>query len=157
MGANYENPKSVPCSEILNSGSRLSAREDFLSRTISVLRGVWSKLNYIRELRRPDGTYEHWGLDKTHGELETNKAIAHVHSDLYLQLLRTPLQELLAQLELSAKDSDCSPRQLAWQLYQYQRKITPKELRGGPPEHLRSVLITTDLLTRCSEKRTSSS
>jgi hypothetical protein len=37
--------------------------------------------------------------------------IADVHSELYLQILRTPLPELFEQLEMSAEDADCSASQ----------------------------------------------
>lgn len=121
---------------------------------MSVLQGVWSKLNYLRELRDSDGRYRHWGLATIHGEEATDKMIADVHSDLYLQVLRTPLPELFEQLELSAEDAVCSARQLAEQLYKQRQCITPTELRGGAPEHLRSVLLINALLSKYSAGKT---
>jgi hypothetical protein len=153
MDGNYEKPKVVPCSEILNSGPRLSAFEDFMQRTMSVLQGVWSKLNYIRELRESGSTYEHWGLAQLHGKRAAGEVIGDIHSELYLQLLRTPLPDLLEQLKMSAEDCDCSPSQLAEKLDQQREKITPKDLRGGAPEHLESVLITTRFLAKNSKPR----
>jgi hypothetical protein len=150
MGGNYEKDKSVTRSENLNFNRRLSPFEDFMKRTMSVLQGVWSKLNYIRELRSSDGRYSHWGLAQTHGEDATNTMLADVHSELYLQALRTPLSELFEQLELSAEDADCSSAQLVEQLYKERPRLTPCDLRGGSPEHLRSVLLSTDLLSKYS-------
>ena len=98
MGSNYEKDKSVTRSENLNFNRRLSPFEDFMKRTMSVLQGVWSKLNYIRELRSSDGRYSHWGLVRSHGEDATNTMLADVHSELYLQVLRTPLSELFEHL-----------------------------------------------------------
>lgn len=152
MDQNCQNGKSVTRSEILNFNPRLSAFEDFMQRTLNVLQGIWSKLNYIRELRRPDGTYEHWGLTQVHGEEATREMIADVHSELYLQLLRTPAQELLEQLQLSAEDAACSASQLAEQLNQSRRQITPQDLRGGAPQHLKAVLLVTDLLSKPSHR-----
>lgn len=150
MDGNYEKRKSVTCSENLNFNRRLSPFEDFMKRTMSVLQGIWSKLNYIRELRSSDGRYSHWGLARTHGEDATNTMLADVHSELYLQVLRTPLSELFEQLELSAEDAECSGAQLAAQLYRERRSLTPCDLRGGSPEHLRSVLLITELLNKYS-------
>ena len=153
MHEDYQKGKSVGCSEILNFNPRLTAFEDFMLRTMDVLQGVWSKLNYIRELRAPDGSYEHWGLARIHGEETTHAMIADVHSELYLQLLRTPLPELLEQLHLSADDADCSAAQLARQLRESTGKITPQDLRGGAPEHLKAVLLIADLLSKHSQAR----
>ena len=153
MGSNYEKDKSVTRSENLNFNRRLSPFEDFMKRTMSVLQGVWSKLNYIRELRSSDGRYSHWGLVRSHGEDATNTMLADVHSELYLQVLRTPLSELFEQLELSAEDTDCSSARLAEQLYKEGPRLTPCDLRGGSPEHLRSVLLITDLLSKYSSAR----
>ena len=155
MSRNYEKRKSVTRSENLNFNRRLSAFEDFMKQTISVLQGVWSKLNYIRELRSSEGRYLHWGLAQTHGEDATEKMLADVHSELYLQLLRTPLTELLEQLEMSAEDAGCSGGQLAEQLYRERRRLTPSDMRGGSPEHLRSVLLITDLLSKHRRKGSS--
>ena len=151
MDENYDKPKTVRCSGNLNFEPRVSAFEDFMHRTMNVLQGVWSKLNYIRELRDGEGKYKHWGLAQVHGEDATQKAIADTHSALYLQLLSTPLPELFEQLALSADDADCSSRELAEQLYQERRRITPDDLRGGAPEHLKSVLLITDLLSKYSK------
>ena len=61
MDASYGKVKVVPIAEIVNFGARLSAFEDFMKRTVTVLQSVWSRLNYMRELSRADGTYTHWG------------------------------------------------------------------------------------------------
>ena len=144
----YENLKSVPRSEILNSGARLSAREDFMERTLAVLRGVWGKLNYLRQLRGAKGTYEHWGLVQVHGEHAASQAMADVHSELYLEVLRTPLPDLLQQLELSAEDLNCLASDIAEALENDQQKMLPANLVGGPPRHLEAVLTSISLLTK---------
>ena len=148
MGGNPEDRKSVTCSGNLNIKRSSSAFEDFMKRTLNGLHGVWSKLNYIRELRDSDGRYKHWGLARTYSEEATNEMIADVHSELYLQILRTPLPELFEQLEMSAEDADCSASQLAEQLLKQKQRITPSDMRGGAPEHMRSVLLIHDLLSK---------
>src|SRR5205823_14780087 len=100
MGSNYEKDKSVTRSEDLNLKRRLSPFEDFMKRTMSVLQGVWSKLNYIRELRSSDGRYSHWELVRSDGEDATNTMRGDVDYKGSLQDLRTPLSVLLGHLEL---------------------------------------------------------
>jgi hypothetical protein len=151
MDRNYNKTKTVTCSGNLKKKPRLSAFEDFARRTLNVLHGVWSKLNYIRELRGDEGRYNHWGLTRIHGEAEVHKAVADVHSELYLQLLRTPLPELLEQLRLSAEDSHCSVRELIGHLNKEGHRLIPDDVRGGSPQHLQSVLQVTDLLVRYSK------
>lgn len=146
MDSSYANDETVPCSEILNSGARLSAREDFVRRTLSGVRGIWSRLNYIRQLRGRGGTYEHWGLKQVHGEHLAVRAIADVHSELYLELLRTPLPQLMEQLELQTENSEYSGKDLAHALKEQQQKILPANLCGGAPKHLHSVLTSISLL-----------
>ena len=153
MSGNPEDRKSVTCSGNLSIKRSLSAFEDFMKRTLSDLHGVWSKLNYIRELRESDGRYKHWGLARNYGEEVTNEMIADVHSELYLQILRTPLPELFEQLEMSAEDADCSGSQLAEQLLKQKQRITPSNMRGGAPEHMRSVLLIHDLLSKDRVKK----
>lgn len=153
MSGNPEDRKSVTRSGNLNNKSRLSAFEDFVQRSLSDLHGVWSKLNYIRELRESDGRYKHWGLARTYGEEVTNDMIGDVHSELYLQLLQTPLPELFEQLEMSAEDADCTASQLAEQLLNQKQRITPTDIRGGAPEHMRSVLLIHHLLSKESARK----
>ena len=145
------NRKSVTCSEILNPTARMSVFQDFMTRTVTLLNGVWSRLNYIRELKKPDGTYEHWGLSKIYGERTANDAIADIHSELYLQLLRTPLSELHEQLDLGAQDADCLPRELIDHLVQQRTSLVPRDRRGGEPAHFKSVLVINRLLNRHSK------
>lgn len=147
MDGDDKNLKTVTCSEILNPSARMSVFQDFMKRTLNLLNGVWSRLNYIRELKTPDGSYEHWGLSKIYGERAAHDAIADIHSELYLQLLRTPLQELHEQLSLAAEDANCSRRELIDQLLQQRKRIMPADLRGGEPEHFRSVLVINRLLS----------
>lgn len=148
---NYGMEKTVRCSGNLNSRGRLSVFADFM-QSLNVLNGVWSRLNYIRELREVDGKYRHWGLAQTHGEVETNRAIAEVHSELHLQLLRSPLQEVFEQLPLGADEAGCSSLQLAEQLCEERERLMPDDLRGGSPKHFDAVLKVTKMLAKRSKK-----
>ena len=129
----------------------MSAFGDFM-QSLNVLNGVWSKLNYVRELRGEDGKYRHWGLGQIHGEEETDRAIAEVHSELHLQLLRSPLPEIFEQLPLGAEDAGCSSLQLAEQMCKEKARITPGDVRGGSPKHFDAVLAITRMLAKQSKK-----
>jgi hypothetical protein len=71
-----------------------------------------------------------------------------VHSELYLEVLRTPIAELLRQLELSAEDLKCSTNEIAGVLQNEQQKMLPANFVGGAPEHLKAVLTSISLLTQ---------
>lgn len=148
MGANYEKLKTVSRSEIVNSTARLSPLQDFMQRTMSSIQGVWAKLNYIRELRRDDGGYEHWGFSQIHGEAACQQTIADVHSELALELLRTPIPELSEEVKTCAENIGTSDMQLAEGLYRDERRLTPRDLRGGSRKHIHSVLLAARLLSR---------
>ena len=52
MPTMYGKVEVVPIAELVNSAARVSAVEDFMKRTMMVPQGMWSGLNYMRELRR---------------------------------------------------------------------------------------------------------
>lgn len=143
--------KNVRCSGNLNSRRRLSAFADFM-QSLNVLNGIWSRLNYVRELRETDGRYRHWGLAQSHGEEKTDRAIAEAHSELHLQFLRSPLQEVFEQLSLGAEDAECSSLQLAESMCKEKERIRPEDLRGGSPKHFYAVLEITRMLAEHSKR-----
>lgn len=148
MDTNCEKLKMVSGSEIVNSTARLSPLQDFVQRTMSSLQGVWAKLNYIRELRRDDGSYEHWGFSRVHGEAACQQTIADAHSELALELLRTPMPELSEQVKASADILGASITELAEGSYRDEQRLIPKDLRGGSRKHIHSVLLAARFLSR---------
>ncbi len=121
-----------------------SAQDDFRQRTLGSLPGLWARLRYLAGLRRPAGSYRHWGMSRTFGPETTQRAVGAAHSALFLQLLRTPLRRL--QAEFIAEDSS-SPELLDWSLY------VPQDLEGGSVEHFNSVVSALTALTEA--RRTS--
>lgn len=103
-----------------------SAYEDFCARTLTPLSGVWTKLRYVAELRAPEGDYRHWGLARTFGDDASQRALAQAHSELFLEILRTPLRHLA--------DGFSAPERPDWSSY------LPAHLEGGAPEHFNSVV-----------------
>ncbi len=103
-----------------------SAYEDFSARTLSALTGAWQRLQYLAELRAPDGRYRHWGMARTFGDDAAQRTLAQVHTELFLEILRMPLRRLAGEY---------SAAELAqWSSY------LPENLEGGVPEHLSSIV-----------------
>jgi hypothetical protein len=116
----------------------LSAYEDFVLRTLSALAGKGEKLAYIASLRR-GSTYSHWGLARTHGESETNIAIARAHTEAWLELLRTPIAELAA-----GKNERLVTCESTWH---------PEDLGGASIRHFNSVVAAMSALSRKQHDR----
>jgi hypothetical protein len=116
----------------------LSALEDFVVKTLGALSGPLSRLAYIGSLRRSGGQYEHWGLERAYGDTAAAAAISDAHTQVWLQVLRTPLRKLAAEAEASASgitaaDVECWRNQPA--------ALTPSNPGGGSPRHFHSILL----------------
>jgi hypothetical protein len=142
-----ERPERLPISEIVTKTARLSPFEDFRKRTLAAIDGVWARLLYVSRLRSKDGRYEHWGHNRTHGELNSQEALGQAHSELYLQVLRMPLRDLMNDL-----GSD-SPGEGAKDL---SAVMIPANLRGGSPRHFNSVALAVELLDAARQASTHS-
>ncbi len=103
-----------------------SAYDDFCARTLSALAGAWQRLQYLAELRAPDGHYQHWGMARTFGDAAAQRTLAQVHSELFLEILRMPLRRLADQYS-AAEIAACS-------------SYLPENLQGGSPEHFSSIV-----------------
>jgi hypothetical protein len=131
--------KSVPSSQIVTSGARLSPYEDFKLRSLPALRGLWSKLLYIAKLRSSEGKYEHWGHIRVHGEERSQEALAQIHSELYVELLRTPLRELIPE-DVTGLE------QITREISVAGDKLIPADERGGSARQLNSIVLAVQLL-----------
>ena len=76
--------------------SLLSAYTDFVATTLDALPGPWARLAYVAGLRSGDA-YRHWGMERAHGEAESQAAMARAHNELLLKLLRTGAAQLLSE------------------------------------------------------------
>lgn len=131
-------------SEVVNRGARLSAFEDFQARTLSALSGLWTKLLYMTELRSEDGKYKHWGHSRVHGELRSQAALARAHSELYIELLRIPIRELVEEIETTGDGTD--PTELVRKIAASKPRIIPENLEGGSPRHFNSIALAVRLV-----------
>ena len=121
----------------------VSAYDDFRMRTLEALPGLWARLRYLAGLRTPDGAYRHWGMSRTYGPEATQKAAAAAHSDLFLQFLRTPLQQLAREFS----DTTTSPEEpLDWKLF------VPGDPGGGSEKHFNSIVSALQQLSSSPRK-----
>jgi hypothetical protein len=144
MNEELQHGEASGCSEIGTTTARLSALEDLTQRTFSALRGVWRKLDYLGELRSPDGEYEHWGLNRVHGEAEARRILTETHSSLYTQLLRTALPDLIADFE--GEDDEDSAKSLVEHISRCPERMIPSVAPGLAPRHFSSIVLAVSLL-----------
>jgi len=80
-----------------------SPSEDLRDTTLAARPGLWSKLLYFARLRRGDDSrYHHWGLQQKYGK-EADRALQRAHTDVLGEMLRTPLPDLLIDLEANGE------------------------------------------------------
>jgi hypothetical protein len=139
--------ETLPVSEIVTKTARLSPFDDFKKRTLAAIDGVWARLLYVTKLRAKNGRYEHWGHNRTYGELNSQAALAQAHSELYLQVLRTPLRDLMNDL---GPDGSAESSKGASEL------MIPANLEGGSPRHFNSVVLAVELLGAARQASTRS-
>ena len=130
--------------EFVTKGVRLSAFEDIQSRTLPRLQGLLAKLLYVAELRADDGSYQHWGHARIHGETASQAALARVHAELYAQLLRTPIPDLVVGgSEEIFRDWQ---RQVA-RLLELKSKVVPVDSNNWSTLHFNSVVLALRMLS----------
>lgn len=122
----------------------LSASEDLRYRTLGAFEGALEKLAYLARLRDEAGQYRHWGMSRTYGE-QAATALAEAHTQVWIEVLRTPIPELLRQLggmETTARAA------VMEEVKNYRRLSCPADLSGGAVRHFNSVLLALECLSR---------
>lgn len=71
-----------------------SVAEDFKRYTLKALPTLLEKMAYISSLQNSEGRYRHWGLSRLFGDHRAQKGIATVHSELAMNLIRTPIRNI---------------------------------------------------------------
>ena len=128
----------------------LSALEDFVVRTLGALSGPLSRLAYIGSLRHSNGLYEHWGLTRAYGDHAAASAISDAHTQVWLQVLRTPLRKLAAEAETSASGITADDV-VRWR--NQPAALTPSNPGGGSPRHFHSILLALSQLPHSVPER----
>ena len=117
-----------------------SALEDLQNTTLKAVPGSLRRLEYLARLRTKKGIYVHWGLSRTYGDMAANKALVAAHKSLLSQILSTPLQKLLQEVEESSQSDGVSPGAYVQRLSTAGLNLLPSEPAAGSETHLNSVL-----------------
>ena len=117
----------------------LAIKDDFIERTLAQVPGVLGKLRYVAELRA-DGRYVHWGLERIYGEEGMQRTVGEVHRNLFLQVLRTPLRQLLEDATRSAAAQNSDAQAYLQVILEDPRALVPPHLGGGSVGHFNSVV-----------------
>lgn len=126
----------------------LSATEDFATRSLSAVPGVLAKLRYVAAMRRENGHYEHWGMERIYGTQTVRQVLESTHRELVLQVLRMPLSELLNDALECAQRAEVSPIEYVAQLKAEADALVPEDIGGGSVRHFSTVLKAISGLTR---------
>ena len=98
----------------------------------------------MAELRSEDGKYHHWGHSRVHGESRSQIALSKAHSELYIALLRTPIRDLVEEIEMTSDGSD--PRELVRKIADGKQQLVPENVEGGSPRHFSSIALAVRLV-----------
>jgi|ERR1700722_8961002 hypothetical protein len=119
-----------------------SAYDDLRQRTMEKIPGTLERLQYVAGLRSSNNGYKHWGFERQHGNEETQGAFTKVHKTLVRTVLRTPLNVLRGDLELSSVAHAANPLSYASQLSTGSDRLLPSKCPKETELHLVSVLQT---------------
>lgn len=117
-----------------------SALEDFETTTLNAIPGVLAKLHYIAGLHDGGGNYAHWGMGRIHGKEAARRAIRTCHEAVLTQILRTPLRELLQDLERSAWGKQLTSVVFLASLRKISSQALPDRCFPAADKHFKAVL-----------------
>jgi len=116
-----------------------SALEDLADTTLEAVTGCLRKLEYLAGLRAR-GEYSHWGFGKVYGRTAANEALGTAHREVTSEVLSTPLEMLLEDVEKSTTMTGVDPEQYLGDLVQRNSTLLPTDPGAGSARHLSSVL-----------------
>jgi len=125
-----------------------SVKEDLQASTLRAVSGLLGKLRYFATLRQPDGSYQHWGLARVHGEAAAQRALAEAHRSLVSIILQTPLRKLVHDLDQSCAPNSQSSVEFLEGLQHRESESLPQDPSAGYRRHLSSVLHALSALTK---------
>ena len=108
------------------------------------IQGLLAKLLYLAELRDEDGTYQHWGHARIHGESASQAALARVHAELYAQLLRTAISDLVIG---GSEESFREWQGQVARLLELKSKAVPVDSNNWSTLHFNSVVLALRMLS----------
>ena len=126
----------------------LSAAEDIKERTLRRIAGALNRLRYLAELRR--SRYQHWGLQRTHGEEPAAEACREAHSAEFLGVLRSDLDDLVEDTTVAAHASGA---ELEAACDVEAEELVPEKAGGGSPRHLSALVFALRKLAWARKKK----
>jgi len=118
----------------------LSPFEDLQSTTLKAINGCLRRLEYFASLRKQDGSYSHWGLNRVYGELRARRALADAHRAELSSLLTTPIRKLQKDVQQSSEEAGLEPKTYLEKLSTNTSELLPPNPGAGSSRHLSSVL-----------------
>jgi len=118
----------------------LSALEDLQATTLKAITGSLRRLEYLASLRKQDGSYMHWGLNRIYGELPARRALADAHRAELSNILATPIRKLQKDVQESSQEAGIEARTYLDRLTHSTSQLLPPNPGAGSGRHLSSVL-----------------
>lgn len=119
-----------------------SAFEDFRETTLQAISGCLRRLDYLSGLRartKPE-EYDHWGLARIYGDLQSQKALSEAHQSLISEVLSTPIPTLLMDAQNSSEMAGIPAATYLEKLRDRGEALLPVTPGAGSARHLNSVL-----------------
>jgi hypothetical protein len=124
-----------------------SALEDLTNTTLRGFAGIVAKLDYLSSVR--EGTsYVHWGLARVYGQNAAQEALAQAHHFIFSEVLRTPLHDLVEDLEECSIRVGLTPSAYLKQLRNSSHKLVPGHPGCASARHFSSVLYALSSLEK---------
>ncbi len=132
-----------------------SALQDLRETTLAAVSGLLAKLAYLGSLRRESG-YLHWGMSLVHGEEASNRALKAAHTEVLSTVLRTPIADLVEDLNESSQGSQQPAGAYVESIREQFSDLLPSPQDTASARHLNSVLIALSSLEKTQERATPS-
>jgi hypothetical protein len=133
-----------------------SALQDLRETTLAAISGLLAKLAYLASLRDGKGGYLHWGLSLVHGEESSDRALKAAHTEVLSTVLRTPISELVEDLQESSQDSKESTGAYVEGMRAKFNELLPTPQDAASARHLNSVLVALSNLEKSQKRATRS-
>jgi hypothetical protein len=133
-----------------------SALQDLRETTLAAVSGLLAKLAYLGSLRRRGGGYIHWGMSLVHGEESSDRALKTAHSEVLSTVLRTPISDLLEDLQESSRDKQKNAAAYVEDLREQFSELLPSSQDTASARHLNSVLVALSSLEKNRKRATPS-